>query len=118
MSTNKDQIDIRATVYNTVVGWLAKKLDCKPHDVRVGRSLSAPPPDGYGQIKGSFRTMCDQISATLSLTTGRALTLPTAWRIKHQNDSVTDFISAVALLLTDARVTRTGKASLAWAKEQ
>ncbi len=107
--------DARVTVYNTVVNWLARKVRLKPSQIRVGRTFSGKPPDGYGQVQGSFMTMCDEISATLSVTTGRALTLPTAWRIKHKDDVIADFINAVAALLLSARLTPAGVKSIAWA---
>ena len=63
-------------------------------------------------------TMCDEISASLSVATGRALALSTAWRIKHKDDVIADFINAVATLLLSARVTPAGMKSIAWAMEK
>jgi len=60
----------RVIVYNTVVNWLAPKVNLAPAQIRVGRKFAGPPPGGYGQIAGTFLTMCDQISATLSECTG------------------------------------------------
>jgi hypothetical protein len=105
----------RVIVYNTVVNWLAPKVNLAPAQIRVGRKFAGPPPDGYGQIAGAFLTMCDQISATLSECTGRSLKLSGAWRIKHQNDVIADYINAVAIQLMAAPMTPAGRNSLVWA---
>lgn len=107
----------RVIVYNTVVNWLASRVNLAPAQIRVGRKFAGPPPGGYGQIKGAFLSMCDEISVTLSNGTGRALKLSGAWRIKHQNDVIADFINAVAVLLMAAPMTSAGRNSLVWAME-
>lgn len=107
----------RVIVYNTVVTWLAPKVNLAPAQIRVERKFAGPPPDGYGQAKGAFLTMCDEISTTLSACTGRALKLSGAWRIKHQNDVIADFINAVAVALMAAPMTSSGRVSLIWAME-
>jgi hypothetical protein len=61
--------------------------------------------------------MCDEISVTLSACTGRALKLSGAWRIKHQNDVIADFINAVAVALMAAPMSLVGRNSLVWAME-
>jgi hypothetical protein len=105
----------RVIVYNTVVNWLAPKVNLAPAQIRVERKFAGPPPDGYGQVRGAFLTMCDEISAALSECTGRALKLSGAWRIKHQDDVIADFINAVAIALMAAPMTPSGRKSLVWA---
>ena len=92
-------------------------MNFAPAQIKVGRKFAGPPPDGYGQTKGAFLTMCDEISATLSAVTGRALKLSGAWRIKHQNDVIADFINAVAVALMAAPMTPAGRTSLIWAMD-
>jgi len=105
----------RVLVYNTVVNWLAPRVNLAPAQIRVERKFAGPPPGGYGQVKGAFLTMCDDVSEKLSETTGRALRLSGAWRIKHQNDVIAVFINAVAVALMAAPMTPAGKKSLVWA---
>lgn len=62
-------------------------------------------------------TMCDDISETLSNTTGRKLKLSGAWRLKHQNDVIADYINAVAVALMASGMSPTGMQALAWALE-
>jgi hypothetical protein len=37
----------RVIVYNTVVTWLAPKVNLAPAQIRVERKFAGPPPDGY-----------------------------------------------------------------------
>jgi len=46
---------------------------------------------------------------------GRSLKLSGAWRIKHQNDVIADYINAVAIQLMAAPMTPAGRNSLVWA---
>jgi hypothetical protein len=107
----------RIIVYNTVVNWLAVRVNLPPAQIKVDRKFAGPPPGGYGQTRGSFMTMCDDISDTLSSTTGRSLRLTGAWRLKHQNDVIADFINAVAVVLMAAGTTPSGRSAVAWAME-
>jgi hypothetical protein len=107
----------RVIVYNTVVTWLAPKVNLAPAQIRGRTQVCRTTPGGYGQAKGAFLTMCDEISTTLSACTGGALKLSGAWRIKHQNDVIADFINAVAVALMAAPMTSSGRISLVWAME-
>ena len=107
----------RVVVYNVVVNWLAPKVNLPAVRIDVTRTFAGKPPGGYGQISGSFLTMCDDISDTLSSTTGRTLKLSGPWRIKHQQDVIADFINAVAVLLMAAGTTPTGRNAVVWAME-
>jgi hypothetical protein len=101
-------------VYQAVVNWLAPRVNARPQDIRVGRTFAGQPPAGYGQKRTEFRTMCDDLSKSLSQATGRVLTLSIPWRNKHQSDVLSDFMAAVAVELGAARMSPAGKKSLEW----
>ncbi len=107
----------RVVVYNVVVNWLAPKVNLPAAQIDARRTFAGKPPGGYGQIRGSFMTMCDEISDILSSATGRKLKLSGRWRIKHQQDVIADFINAVAVLLMSAGTTPTGRNAVVWAME-
>jgi hypothetical protein len=107
----------RVLVYNAVVEWLGPRVGLPPNKIDVTRKFAGPPPGGYGQTGGSFMTMCNDISATLSVMAGKKLTLTNPWRVAHQGDVIAVFINAVAVLLIAAPMSPTGKKSLTWAME-
>jgi hypothetical protein len=102
-------------VYNTVVNWLGPRVKIPPAQIKVDRSFAGAPPGGYGQTTGAYMTMCDDISLSLSVTTGRKVVLSGGWRIKHQGDQIADFITAVAIVLMAAGVSASGLKALNWA---
>jgi hypothetical protein len=105
----------RVIVYNTVVHWLAPRVNLSPSQIKVDRSFAGAPPAGYGQNTGAYMTMCDDISKTLTAITGRNVDLSGGWRIKHQGNKIADFINAVVILLMAAGMSPTGRNALNWA---
>lgn len=105
----------RVIVYNTVVNWLGPHVNRAPAEIDVRRKFAGKPPGGYRQTDGGYMTMCDDISGTLSAITGRSVALSGGWRIKHQGDTISDFINAVAIVLMAAGMSATGRKALNWA---
>ena len=105
----------RVIVFNTVVNWLGPNVKLSPSQIDVQRKFAGKPPGGYLQTNGAYMQMCDDISDTLSATTGRKVVLSGGWRIKHQGDKIADFINAVAIVLMAAGMSTTGHKALNWA---
>jgi len=105
----------RVIVYNVVVHWLGPRVKLPPSQIKVDRSFAGAPPAGYGQTTGAYMTMCDDISLSLSATTGRRVVLSGGWRINHQGDKISDFIDAVTVVLMASGMSATGRKALNWA---
>ncbi len=109
--------NVRVLVYNTVTQWLGTRVNIPAWKIRVDRQFAGPPPGGYGQTRGAFMTMCDDVSATLATATGRRLSLSGSWRLKHQNDVIADYINGVAVALMAAPMSPVGRKALTWAMD-
>jgi hypothetical protein len=109
-----DPIGARVLVYNTVVDWLTSAPANLP-SVDVGRTFMGPPPGGYGITEGLYLRMCDDITASLVTATQRKLSLSGKWRVQHEQDVISTFMNAVAVLLIAAPMTSTGKNAHTWA---
>jgi len=107
--------DPRILVYQAVVNWLARqKVVRRPENVRVGPSFAGDPSAEYRQTRMEFRRMCDELSASLSVATGRKLSLSVPWRAKHEGDVISVFMSALAVELAAAPMSPAGRKSLEW----
>jgi hypothetical protein len=109
-----DPTGARLLVYNTVVDWLMSGPPELP-SVDVGRTFMGPPPGGYDLDEGLFLQMCDAITASLVKAAQRTFTLDGAWRVQHEQDVISTFINAVAILLIAAPMTPLGKQGHIWA---
>lgn len=103
-----DPTKARLLVYNVVVNWVGPAVGIPSSRVNVSRTFQGAPPAGYGFNEGRFLQMCDQITATITNTSGRALKLPGQWRVNHEGDVIAVFIDAVALRLIAAPMTPSG----------
>lgn len=109
-----DPFNARILVYHTVVNWVGPAVGLPPQKVNVSRTFVDAPTKGYGFNEGRYLQMCDQISAALTISSGRLLKLPGTWRLKHEQDDIATFINEVAILLLAAPATAVGKAAHSW----
>lgn len=105
----------RVLVYNVVVDWVGGAVGIAANKVDVSRTFRGAPAAGYGFTEGRFLQMCDQITPTLTVASGRALKLPGTWRVNHEDDAIDVFIDGVALRLMAASMTPLGIRSHAFA---
>ena len=76
---------------------------------KSGKTIGDNPPKGYGMTKQRYWKFCDDISDTLSKSTGRKLVLTKPWRDKHYTDVIDDFAGAVTFELLKAPLSASGK---------
>lgn len=110
-----DPTSARILVYNVVVDWVAKQVNVPAKNIDVTRTFTDNPPAGYGFSEGNYLRMCDEITDPITVAAGRALSLPGAWRLSHENDAIAGFIDAVALRLIAAPLTPAGVSAHTWA---
>jgi len=110
-----DPASARILVYNVVVAWVAKQTNNAANTIDVARTFVDNPPDGYGFSDGGYLQMCDGIIEPITTVSGRALKLPGAWRVKHKQDKIADFINATAVQLISAPLTPAGVSAHTWA---
>jgi hypothetical protein len=111
-----DTNEVHKVVFIIVVHWLADWQKCSEATIRkqLDWTLTGKPPNGYDMQPQTYTQMCSDISVQIQKTLGRAVVLPVAWRSKHRNDSVNDFITAVTIEVVSAKLTPTGKGALTW----
>lgn len=105
----------RRLVFHAVVQWVADKTKRRPQDIDVSKKFSDPP---YRITKGAFDRMCKDVSADLSIQSGRALVLSRQWVMNHRADIIGVFINIVARELLAAPMNSLGRMSLTWTMEQ
>ena len=76
---------------------------------KSGKTIGDNPPKGYAMTKQRYWKFCDDISDTLSKSTGRKLVLTKPWRDKHYSDTIDDFAGAVTFALVNAPLSAAGK---------
>lgn len=118
-----DTSAIEKVVFNTVINWLGDQNPDRSHQEildDLDGTFSGPPPAGYAMQPQTYGKLCDDISAQMQKTLGRAVNLPTAWRNKHANDTVNAFIASVTIEIVSAKLTKIGRGALTWsmAKQQ
>jgi hypothetical protein len=109
-----DPTAARLLVYNVVVNWVASAVGLSGRQLDVSKTFMGAPTGGYGFNEGRFLQMCDQITVTLSNSSGRSLRLSGALRVSNEADDIQTFINNAALALIAAPLTRTGRAAHAW----
>jgi hypothetical protein len=107
---------IEKVVYNVVVNWLADEQDENDNDIQnnLDWTLTGAPPNGYSMQPQTYTKMCNDISAQIQKTLGRAVNLNLAWRNKNRNDTVNAFIAAVTIEIVKAKLTNIGKGAVKW----
>jgi hypothetical protein len=111
-----DTNEVHKVVFVIVVHWLADWQKCGEAKIRnqLDWTLTGKPPNGYDMQPQAYTQMCSDVSVQIQKTLGRAVVLPVAWRNKHRDDSVNDFITAVTIEVVSAKLTPTGKGALTW----
>lgn len=95
-------------VYSVVVTWVGTAVGIPPSKVNVSRTFKGAPAGGYGFNEGRFLQMCDEITPTIAISSGRKLTLPGKFRVDNEDDDVATFINNVADRLLAAPLSATG----------
>ncbi len=108
----------RILVYNVVVSWVGDAVGIPARRVSVSRTFKGSPTGGYGFNEGRFLQMCDEISVTISISSGRMLRLPGGWRVEHEDDVIAVFIDAVARKLLTSPISARGVRAREFARRQ
>ena len=111
-----DTNEVHKVVFVIVVHWLAAWQKCSEAKIinQLDWTLTGKPPNGYDMQPQTYTQMCNDIAVQIQKTLARAVVLPVAWRNKHRDDSVNDFITAVTIEVVSAKLTPTGKGALTW----
>jgi hypothetical protein len=110
-----DPVSARLLTYHVVTDWVGTAVGIPANKVDVSRKFNGAPPAGYGFNQGRYLQMCDEITATLAVSSGRSFKLNGTWRLSHINDDIGVFINAVALQILAAKLTPAGMAAHEWA---
>lgn len=112
-----DASAVEKVVFNVVINWLtAQEPDRSLQEILddLDGTFTGKPPDGYDMQPQTYTKMCNEISAQIQKTLGRAVNLSLPWRNKHKNDSVNSFISSVTIEIVNSKLTTIGKGALSW----
>ena len=106
--------EAQVLAYRVVVTYVGECIRRPPRSVNDRRTLTGASPKGYQFTSQGYNTLCDRISSSLSVASGRRVTLPLSWREKHFDDTISDFAAAVADRILASRQTPLAERAVAW----
>jgi hypothetical protein len=88
--------DATDAVQHAVTQWLSKESNLPQNQVDISLTFYQKPRKGYGQTKGRYQRMCDDVDQALSRDCQRHVITASAWRDKHRTDVIALFIGELA----------------------